>query len=632
MVNLATHTSLAGGWFLCAVCAAGVTLGAAPAHAQSGAAQSRAVVQPLPPAGVSDLNSALRRLASNTRDLSALIDAGNASLELNDVDAAIGFFGRADELSPGNAQVKLGLAGAFVRSERPLEALRLFDEAERAGASSVMLAADRGLAFDLVGDPQSAQVQYARALALRPTDEIVRRMAISQAIAGDRAGFEKTLYPLLEKRDLSGYRTRAFGLAILGEEAEAVSIAEAVMPAQLSAKITPYLRYMKRLTTAQQAAAANLGAFPRAAQIGRDDPRIAQYTPPARSARRSDTQLTPQGEPLGPRTQPNARSQSNTRSQPKKSEQADTRSQRRRLERAASSVAKTTRTPRAARYEDPGPAVSSSRARTMRVARADNSATRPQQSAPIATVTQPVPVPQPQPVPAGSNPAPLPPAGSTLAAVVARQSQPAAPQRIELPPSTAVASTESPAPGFDLAEVGPSPVSTQSAVVTATPLPAEKPAESMATASVADAFAELAMVRTAPDISGAVDIRSIKPPREKAAEAESKPEAKAAAKPAAKPAPKPAPIRHPSRFWVQVATGKDPKALAFDWRKMGRKMPEILGKQEAYVADWGQTRRLLTGPYDSLKAAQAAVAALKKAGTDSFTFTSVEGEEVQKLK
>ena len=153
------------GHVLSAVSATAALVWAAPIAAQSGEAVSRAVVQPLPPPGVGDLNEALRRLARNSADLDALIDAGNASLELNDVDAAIGFFGRAQELSPGDPRIKLGLAGAYVRSERPIDALRLFEEAERGGASTAAFAADRGLAYDLVGDNAAAQAQYRLALA-----------------------------------------------------------------------------------------------------------------------------------------------------------------------------------------------------------------------------------------------------------------------------------------------------------------------------------------------------------------------------------------------------------------------------------------------------------------------------------
>ncbi|MDZ4307375.1 SPOR domain-containing protein [Allopontixanthobacter sp.] len=541
------------------LCLSGAAAYSVPLAAQSGdAAQSRAVVQPLPPAGVEALNTALSRLARNSRDLDALIDAGNASLQLNDIDAAIGFFGRADALSPGNAQVKVGLAGAFVRSERPIEALRLFDEAERAGASTAALAEERGLAFDLVGDPVSAQAQYVRAMVLRPNDELTRRMALSQAISGNRVAFEKTLLPLLERRDLAAYRTRAFALAILGEEDEAVSIAVAVMPPELSARMTPYLRYMRKLTKAQQAAAGNLGIFPRAAQIGRDDPRIAQYVGPTTSsaapARTADAALTPQGAPLGP-----------TRT--------DSASTRRRPDRGTSAVAAPIKAP----------------VQMARVAR--------------------------NPITVGTQPAPteLPPTQPTPAAVDARPgfSQPQPDAAGAIPP-------------------GPQQSSERVAVVQQIPVAAQETVREPAaqSLSVADAFAGLTPQTVVPDTAGAVDITAIKPRREIAAKPEPKPEPK--------PAAKPEPPKHPSRIWVQIATGKDRKALAFDWRRISRKVPAVLGDKakplvKPYLADWGQTNRLLAGPYASEKAARAAVATLKADGIDSFTFTSSAGEEVTDL-
>src|SRR5690606_12488554 len=123
-----------------------------------------------------------------------------------------------------------------------------------------------------------------------------------QAIAGDQQASEATLLPLLQRRDLAAYRTRAFALAIMGKADEAVSIAETMLPERLSDRISPYLRYMPRLTRSQQAAAANLGVFPQAAEIGRDDPAIAANggqagaPPPVRTA---DARLVPAGEPLG---------------------------------------------------------------------------------------------------------------------------------------------------------------------------------------------------------------------------------------------------------------------------------------------------------------------------------------------
>jgi tetratricopeptide (TPR) repeat protein len=263
---------------------------------------SRPVVQPIGQNAGQQLNSALSRLARDPRNVTALVDAGNAAMALGDNDAAIGFFTRADQVAPGNGPVKAQIASAMLRGEDPLAALRWFDDAERAGADPVAMALDRGLAYDLVGDNVAAQGQYRLALSRGPNEEASRRYALSLAIAGDRHGADLMLAPLLQRQERAAWRTRTFILAITGNADEAVSIARASMPADLSAGITPYLRYMPRLTPAQQAGAANLGRFPRAADIGRDDPRVVQYAAlHPRPVAKVDMAAAPQGQTLGGR-------------------------------------------------------------------------------------------------------------------------------------------------------------------------------------------------------------------------------------------------------------------------------------------------------------------------------------------
>jgi len=204
------------------------------AETGGGVALAQPTVQTVAGGGSRTLNAALARLARDPRDLSALIDAGNAALQMGDVDAAVGFFGRADQLSPNNMRVKAGLAGALVRSENPYDAIPLFAEAERAGVMDPALLSDRGLAYDLVGDNGTAQRYYRQAIAAGPSDETARRLALSQAIAGDRSGMEATLTPLLQRQDKAAWRTRAFSLAILGRADDAIAIANQTMPAGLA--------------------------------------------------------------------------------------------------------------------------------------------------------------------------------------------------------------------------------------------------------------------------------------------------------------------------------------------------------------------------------------------------------------
>ena len=95
------------------------------------------------------------------------------------------------------------------------------------------------------------------------------------------------------------------------------------------------------------------------------------------------------------------------------------------------------------------------------------------------------------------------------------------------------------------------------------------------------------------------------------------------------PAPRPV---HPSRQWVQVATGRDVAALEFDWRRIRRGAGGLLDKYKPYVATWGQTNRLVAGPFASEREAQEFVAKLKEKQVDSFRFTSAQGEEVRLLE
>jgi Flp pilus assembly protein TadD len=487
--------------------ALGAALLPVAATAQNTVAQP--VVQALPSPEVQRLNRALVSLAKAPRDRAALVEAGQAALGVDDLEAAIGFFGRAADVEPGHPDVALGLGSVYLRAGRAGEALVQFDRALAAGADERAVLSDRALTLDLVGEGAAAQTAYARALELDPAnDEVRRRLAISYAVAGNRARFEDSLRPLLDRRDVAAQRARAFGLAIMGDSDRAAAIVEQVMPRDIATRLVPYLGYMPRLTRQQQAAAANLGIFPRSADIGRDDPRLARFA----AEERADSRLAPSGPPL------------------------DTR---------------------------------------------------------IAVAPAPAPqtVVYAEPVSASAiGSAPVPAAASTSAAVI------------------------------------PTPVP---AVVAPPPQPQPAP---RAVERVADAFADLGAPSADARVSGdAVDLTRIEVRRE--APPAPKPEAQPAAKPAEKPKPKtpPKPV-HPSRVWVQVATGKKVDALAFDWRRIAKDAGKPIAPYKPFTARWGATNRLVVGPVASRDKAEALVRDLKKKGMDVFLWTSEEGEAVQPLK
>ena len=100
--------------------------------------------------------------------------------------------------------------------------------------------------------------------------------------------------------------------------------------------------------------------------------------------------------------------------------------------------------------------------------------------------------------------------------------------------------------------------------------------------------------------------------------------------------PRPEPIEpmqleHPSRIWVQLATGQDLEALGFDWRRMRRKAPDLLDQYTPHTARWGQANRLLAGPLNDRQEARDLINALNRKGMDSFSYTSPEGIVIQTL-
>lgn len=224
----------------------------------------------------------LRTLSTEPRNLDALIGAGTAALDLGDPRAALTFFGRAEEIAPRDGRVKANMASAFVQMEEPEAALRFFAEAENLGVAEGEFAADRGLAYDLSGRQRKAQADYALSLKRMENDEVRRRLALSLAISGDRAGALKAIDAQLRQRDPAAWRTRAFVLALVGDTAGATAAVQAVMPNEAAA-IRPFLAKLPSLKPAERALAVHFGHFPGedsalpSAEAG-DDTRLADAT------------------------------------------------------------------------------------------------------------------------------------------------------------------------------------------------------------------------------------------------------------------------------------------------------------------------------------------------------------------
>ena len=201
----------------------------------------------------------LRTLASDPKDFSALIGAGRAALAVGDSQAAAGFFGRADEVNPNSPLPQAGMGAVSVANGDPQTALTFFARAQQLGAPVATFGADRGLAYDLMGQQSLAQADYRAALGGIDSNEARRRLALSLAISGDKTAALETLAPL--QSDTAGARCRAFVLALTGDANGATAAIDRAMPGSWSS-VSPFLQRLPSLQPGQKAAAVNLGIFP----------------------------------------------------------------------------------------------------------------------------------------------------------------------------------------------------------------------------------------------------------------------------------------------------------------------------------------------------------------------------------
>ncbi|WP_146193597.1 SPOR domain-containing protein [Sphingosinicella humi] len=486
----------------------------------------------------------LRTLAESPRNGNALKGAGEAALALNDPQTALTFFARAEEVTPRDGRVKAGMGSAFVLLEQPEAALRFFAEAKSMGILERTFAGDRGLAYDLTGDPIRAQADYRMSLAYREDPDVRQRLALSLAISGDRDGAIKTIDDLLRKQDRGAWRTRAFILALTGDTAGATEATRAVLPAQASA-LQPFFARLPWLTPAERAMAVHFGRIPTAGTQN------AAAAPPAQ------TQYANAGPATGQATSPSRPTASSRRAAQAEPDKTSAR------RRPGSRDGTVRQAPFAKAQRTAEPA----------------SAPPTQRSGRTAVRTAPLPSSEKESEP--SDPAPAPAADAkpapTGSASAAGASQKSAPERTK-PAKTAAATPPAKKPPVVRLPFGP-------------PTPGTPP-------RLADIGEAVAAV---PD----------------AAQGEQR-----------APAPKAA---APSRHWVQIAGGANKDGLPREFKRLKAKAPDLLSGKTAWTSPLRFTNRLLVGPFESETEAQAFVNALVAADLAAFSWTSAEGQEIEKL-
>lgn len=579
-------------------------------EAQNSRLPPGAVVQPLDGGPGSELRRNLNTLAANPRSLDALIGAGRAALNLRDAEAASGFFTRAEQIAPGDPRVKAGMASAALLNERPEQALILFTEAVQRGAPEAEIAGDRGLAYDMVGDPRHAQQDYTLSLRRHADPEIERRLALSLAISGQRDAALRIIDGQLRRQDRAGWRTQAFVLALTGDAAGADDTARRMMSATNAQALSPFFARLASLTPAQKAAAVNFGRFPSAGSS-------------SRFASNNDIRADPgalamvQGSPQRWAQSPPAQSQARPAQPQQRATQPSSYAQRRRPGADEERVGTLIRRPRediapAARPQQPveiAQARPSRFAPTPAYAEGDNDTGDAQQTSPPYPASN---VARPREAPA------FVPGGNFTLDQSHEQRRPEPP----VPAAT---------PGFGPAEQSQAQSVRRFESVTNGPSQAAPLREMQGTRP---AFSDIAnTVRALPNESGqavasAPLTAAERQARDAAArEAEARYRSGGATASAGSGA-----SAGQGRHWVQIAHGSVRSALALQYRQVHAQAPGLIESRGAWTVADRSTNRLLIGPFEDESGAQTFIDQLSQRQIAAVPWTSSAGQSVDRLQ
>lgn len=604
------------------------------------------------------LADVVRRLGASPRDLSALIEAGDLSFALGDATAAAAFYKRGEAIDPNNGRIKAGIARILVNGERPGEALRFFEQAQRHGAPMAHYADDRGLAYDLIGEQVRAQQDYRLALSqggrdAGELDETRRRYALSLGISGRQEEALAEIDTLLRKSDRGAWRARAFILAMNGDVSGANKIASSMMPRGMAGGLAAFFQRLPTLSPVDRAFAVHFGEVaPTAARLA-DARMVPALTPLAVAPAPVQVAAAPVVQPL-----PQKRL---------------SRSEQRKRDRAVQLAAANTRVPTAI----PTP---SRPAATAQPAPVQSTTPTPQMVQTVPTTTRAVPDPVPaaapstperQPVPtqvAQATPAPAPvpattaaplrstPTPTQLASAATAAPVPRPARRITPPPLRAVPRISEDSilarivAGISVpaTELGVRPMpGAQRMPVVAPPAPAAATLDEAAQTAERNAAAD---EQKRPRLAAAKRVAQKAPVNEAEEKPVAKPTPKATDKPldrkarakelaaekvkkevaAKEAAEKKAARAEPERIWVQIASGANAGDLPKAWKGAQGKADALAGKRAFSVANRA-TNRLVTGPFKTEAEARAMVNTLKKQGLSAFTFTSEAGQKMTRL-
>jgi len=203
-----------------------------------------------------------RAANENPENIPSRLGLAKTYQTLGATDAAINFYGQVLRLDPTNKDARMGTGEMLITKNRPADAIPFLTALSKEDPKNYRIYNMLGLAHDLLGEQEEAQMNYARGLTLAPDNiSLLNNLALSLA-------FEKQYAPsirLLSKAinlDYSVTKARhnlVLVYVLSGEEDAGRKIGESLMTAEeMDNKIRHY-KWIKTLTPGQRAQAVFLG-------------------------------------------------------------------------------------------------------------------------------------------------------------------------------------------------------------------------------------------------------------------------------------------------------------------------------------------------------------------------------------
>jgi len=203
-----------------------------------------------------------RAANENPKNLPSRLGLAKTYQALGGTDAALNFYGQVLQLDPANKDARMGIGEMLIAKNRPAEAIPYLTSLSKEDPKNYRIYNMLGLAHDLLGEQEEAQMNYARGLTLAADNiSLLNNLALSLA-------FEKQYAPsirLLSKAINLDYSVTKARLNLVlvyvlsGEEEAGRKIGESLMTAEEMDNKIRHCKWIKTLTPGQRAQAVFLG-------------------------------------------------------------------------------------------------------------------------------------------------------------------------------------------------------------------------------------------------------------------------------------------------------------------------------------------------------------------------------------